>query len=138
MGSPQPVISTGPDAGPFWEAAKRHRLALPYCTRCDEPFFYPRTHCPACGSRLLEWREVSGRGVLYAFCIQPKPAPSAVLQQAPLVPAIVQLEEGPRLMSCLVGVDPTPEAITCDMPVIAEFIDLPDGQTLPVFAPGAS
>jgi uncharacterized OB-fold protein len=135
MSEPLATALLSPDALPFWEAAKRHRLALPYCTRCDQPFFYPRGHCPTCGSRALEWRDVSGNGVLHAFCIHQRPAPTSLLPGAPLVSAIVQLDEGPRLMSCLVDVDPTPDAISCEMTVTARFVDLPDGRTLPVFAP---
>src|SRR5690606_19439126 len=64
---PQPRITPAPDAAPFWEAARRHEWRLPYCRRCSAYFFYPRPHCPTCGSREIEWRAASGRGRLYSF-----------------------------------------------------------------------
>lgn len=135
MGMPRPTILPSPDAAPFWEACRRHELVLPHCRPCDRVFFYPRTACPECGSRDLDWLTASGRGVLHAFCIQYRTAVAADRDQLPFVTAVVELAEGPRLMSYLVDIEPTPEAIRCDMPVAVRFVELPGGQTLPVFAP---
>jgi uncharacterized OB-fold protein len=123
------VSEPSPDAVPFWEACQRRELVLPYCTACASFFFYPRTLCPGCGSRAVEWRRASGRGRLHAFCIH---------HHAPLegvVTALVELEEGPRIMSFLVGVEPDPAAIRCEMPLVVSFTEGDDGQLLPVFAP---
>jgi uncharacterized OB-fold protein len=109
------------DATPFWEAVARRELHLPWCLACDAPFFYPRTLCPRCGSRALEWRRASGRGRLHAFCIQRAE-----------VTALVELEEGPRMLSRLVGVEPDPAAVRCEMPLVVDFAD-----GLPVFRPAA-
>ncbi len=130
-----PTISPSPDAEPFWEAARRHELQLPFCEACSRYFFYPRTLCPMCGSREIGWRSASGHGRIYTFCIQftnPVPGLSGAV---PFVTALVQLDEGPRLMSILIGVDPSPNAISCEMPVQVDFLDLNDGQTLPIFRP---
>ncbi|HEX5406713.1 MAG TPA: OB-fold domain-containing protein [Pseudonocardiaceae bacterium] len=134
-GIPQPTILPSPDAVPFWRAARRHELVLPNCLACAEPFFYPRTFCPRCGSRDLDWQPASGQGVLHAFCIHFQTGIAADREHLPFVSAIVELAEGPRLMSYLVDVEPSPDAIRCDMPVSVRFVDLPDGQTLPVFEP---
>jgi uncharacterized OB-fold protein len=130
-----PDISPSPEATPFWDAANRHELKLPYCSNCREFFFYPRTLCPACGSRDITWRLASGRGHVYTFCIQYQTSAPGLRDGLPFVTAIIDLEEGPRLMSFLVDVSPDPESVSCDMPVHVAFVELPDGQTLPVFRP---
>lgn len=122
------MISPAPEARPFWDAANRHELLLPFCRTCQDFFFYPRTLCPRCGGRDLDWRRCSGRGRVYTYCVQFQTA-------EPFVTVIVELAEGPRLMSFLVGVEPDPAAVWCDMPVEVTFVDRPDGQSLPVFRP---
>lgn len=130
-----PTVSPSPDALPFWEAAKRHELLLPFCAACDRHFFYPRTLCPHCGSRNVQWRTATGRGRLYTFCIQYRNSVPGLQGAVPFVTAMVQLDEGPRLMTFLVGVDPDPATISCDMPVQVDFLDLESGHSLPVFRP---
>lgn len=134
-GLPRPTVSPGPDSAPFWSAAARHELVLPFCAACARHFFYPRTLCPACGSRDVRWRPASGRGVLYTFCIQYRSSLPGFEGAGPFVSAIVELAEGPRLMTFLTGVAPDPAVIACGMPVEVDFVDLDDGQALPVFRP---
>jgi uncharacterized OB-fold protein len=126
------MISPSPDAAPFWEACARGELALPFCTACGDFFFYPRAICPRCGSRDVEWRQASGRGRLHTFCIQHQTPLPAFRDRTPFVTAIVELEEGPRMMTLLVDVEPDPAAIRCDMPVEVVFRD-----GLPTFRPAA-
>lgn len=131
----QGPFSAAPDALPFWEAARRHELRLPYCRSCAAFFFYPRPMCPRCGSREIDWRAVTGRGSLYTFCIQYRASVPGLEGAVPFVTALVRLDEGPRLMSFLVGVSPEPGAIACDMRVHVDFLDRGDGWSLPVFRP---
>lgn len=135
MSLPQPTISPSPDALPFWEAVARRELALPWCEPCAAFFFYPRTACPTCGSRDLSWRPASGRGRVYTFCIHHHSPLPGFSDAVPFVTAIVELEEGPRLMTILVDVAPDPAALACEMKVEVAFADLADGQILPVFRP---
>jgi uncharacterized protein len=132
----QPTISPSPDSLPFWEASRRGELALPYCESCEGFFFYPRTLCPTCGSRDVTWRTASGRGRVHAFCIQHVCPVPGFRDATPFVTAIVELEEGPRLMTILVDVEPDPAAIRCELPVEVAFVEV-DGQALPVFRPAA-
>jgi uncharacterized OB-fold protein len=132
---PRPEIFPSPDAAPFWEACARRELQLPYCVECSEFFFYPRAFCPRCGSRALEWRRVSGRGRLHAFCIH-HVSPLADFRAAlPFVTVLVELDEGPRMMGFLVGVEPDPAAVVCELPLEVSFAELGDGRLLPVFRP---
>ena len=75
-------------------------------------------------------RRCSGQGRVYTYCVQYQTA-------VPFVTVIVELVEGPRLMSILVDVAPDPAAVRCDMPVEVAFVDRPDGQSLPVFRPAS-
>lgn len=132
---PEPVIAPGPDAAPFWAAARRHELLLPYCTGCERFFFYPRTLCPRCGARSVAWRPSAGRGVVHTFCIQYRAGRPGFREATPFVTAIVELDEGPRLTTFLVDVLPDPASIACGMRVEVAFSELTDGQVLPVFRP---
>lgn len=82
---------------PFWRAATAGRLDLQFCTNCHRFVHYPRTICPYCLSDRLEWRTVSGRGVVYSFTIV-RQAPSPAFSDVPYVLAAVDLEEGVRLI----------------------------------------
>jgi hypothetical protein len=128
---PLPVPSE--ETAPFWEGTKQRELRIPYCRHCQRHFFYPRSFCPHCFGTELEWRKASGRGRLYTYGIQYRPAHPGFMNELPYVTAIVELEEGVRLMTNLVGVEPDPEKIRCDAPVEVVFEDVTDEITLPKF-----
>jgi hypothetical protein len=136
----RPVPYPSPETQPFWDACKRHELTLPYCTTCEAFFFYPRQFCPTCFSWDIEWRKCSGKGTLHTFAIQFRAQMPGM--KAPYVTAVVQLDEGPRLMTNLVGVEPTlleqPGNIHCDVPVEVVWEDVNDEITLPMFKPVGS
>ncbi len=126
-------IHPSPDASAFWSACRERRLVLPRCTPCGDVFFYPRTLCPACGSRDLTWVEVSGRGRIHAFTVQHVTAVAELRDALPFVTVLVELDEGPRMMSFLVGAGTDPSAIRCDAAVEVDFVDDGAGQPFPVF-----
>lgn len=118
---------------PFWEAARRHELHMPRCTTCDYVFFYPRSECPRCLSTHLEWVQVSGRARLHSFTIVQQPANAAFRDDVPYVYAVVQLDEGPRLVSNIVQCDIN--ALRVDMSLEAVFDDVTLEWTLVKFRP---
>jgi len=129
---PLPVPT--PETRPFWEAARRHELQLQRCGACGRYVFYPRAACPHCLAPELEWRRVSGRGRLHTFTVVSRGQRGFPLP-APYVLAIVELEEGPRLMTNLVGVEPDPEKLRIGMPVEVVFEDVTEEIALPRFRP---
>ncbi len=131
----RPVPYPSPETQPFWDGCKRHELTLPYCTKCEAFFFYPRQFCPACFSWEIEWRPCSGKGRLFTFAIQFRAQMPGFTP--PYVTAVVQLDEGPRMMTNLIGIDPMPENIHCGMPVEVTWEDVNDEITLPMFKPVA-
>ena len=107
-----------PETATYWEKAALGELWLPRCGSCGRAFFYPRPACPYDHSEDVSWFRASGRGTVESFVINHVPAPGYT---APYVIALVMLEEGVRLTSNLLGVDPVPEAVSVGMPVEVEF-----------------
>lgn len=118
---------------PFWEAAKRHELIMPRCNTCSNVFFYPREACPVCLGADLGWTPVSGRGRVYSYTIVHQAVNAAFQPDAPYAYAVIQLDEGPRLVSNIV--DCPVEDVTVDMPVTAAFDDVTPEVTLVKFKP---
>ena len=118
---------------PFWDAAKRHELVMPRCKTCDHLFFYPRSECPRCLSSDLEWVPVSGQARLHSFTIVHQPANPAFRDDVPYIYAVVQLLEGPRMVSNLVECEH--DAVEVDMPLVAVFDDVTPEWTLVKFKP---
>ena len=124
-----------PETAPYWEAANRGELQIQRCNPCGRLYFYPRTACPLCGSTDVTWVTVSGRGRLHTYLINHRPAPGFE-NEAPYAIAVVELEEGPRMMANIVGVPNTPEELELDMLLEVRFE--PRGeQMVPVFTPTA-
>jgi len=118
---------------PFWEAAQRHELVMPRCRTCDRLFFYPREVCPVCLGSNLDWVTVSGRGRLHSFTVIHQPANPAFRGDVPYVYALVQLDEGPRMISTVI--DCRPEDVHIDMPLVATYADVTRDVTLVKFRP---
>ena len=90
---------------PFWDGLKAHEVRIQQCEH-GHWLFFPRTHCPTCGSRKLAWRTVSGAGKLYSFTVSRVPTLPEFTDEMPQLLAVVELDEGPHLNTTLVGVDP--------------------------------
>lgn len=108
-----------PETQPFWDGTAAGELRLQRCTACDAGhYFPPRPFCPSCLSDQVEWETVSGRGTLHTYVINHRAAPGF---EPPYAIAVVQLDEGPRMMGNVIGVDQTPEALELDMPLQVTF-----------------
>ena len=118
---------------PYWEAAKQGRLLIKACNACGEVHHYPRPFCPTCWSEDVEWREVSGRGTIYTYSIVFRNDLPPFNEWSTYVPAIVELEEGPRLMTNIVETDAG--SLRVGMPVEVRYRDLTDEWAAPVFVP---
>ena len=130
---PLPVPENIELTKPFWEAAKRHELMMQRCKKCAEWIFYPREQCPNCFSQDMEFQKVSGRGRVYAYTTVYQPAHPAFNDEAPYVFAIVQLDEGVRVATNIVGIPH--EQVKVDMAVEAAYEDVTPEWTLIKFKP---
>jgi uncharacterized OB-fold protein len=123
-----------PETEHFWAGTRLGELRLQRCSACGKAYFPPRPFCPRCASRAVAVFRASGRGRLYSYVIHHRPAPGFT---PPYAIAVVELEEGPRLMSNITDCPQTPEALVLDMPVEVAFGRLDDEITLPLFRPAA-
>ncbi|MFQ5873784.1 MAG: Zn-ribbon domain-containing OB-fold protein [Dehalococcoidia bacterium] len=127
---PLPEITV--DNGPFWEGCKRHQLLLQKCSRCGHVRCANPT-CPRCWSMDHEWVPSSGRGRVYTWVVVHQRYSKAFEEDLPYNVAIVELDQGPRLLTNLVGIESS--AIRPDLPVEVVWDDVTDEITLPKFKP---
>lgn len=128
---PRPAIN--PDNAFWFEAAKEHRLVVQRCAQCGTLRHPPGPCCPECQSFEWDTTEASGRGTLYSYVVAHHPRHPAF--DYPLLIAVVELEEGTRLITNLTGV--TPETVTIGMPLEVEWHDTDPELSLPLFRPSA-
>jgi uncharacterized OB-fold protein len=129
----KPVPRPAPESIPYWQAAKEHRLSLPRCQACERFWFPPSRSCPHCLSADFAFEDVSGRGKVYSFVTFHRPYHPAFEAEVPYVVALVELEEGPRLLTNILGA--RPEDVRCDMPVEVVFDDVDEDHSFPKFRP---
>ena len=130
---PAPVVT--PETPPFWEAAQREELHIQRCNACEQHYFYPRPFCPACFSEDVSWVRVSGRATLVSYVINHRPVPGWE-EDGPYAIALVELEEGPRMATNIVGIPNTPDDLVLDMPLEVCFVEQ-GGMKVPKFRPAA-
>ena len=123
---------------PFWEGAKRGELLIHQCKDCGNKMFPPRWYCTNCMSENIDWIKVSGKGKVHTFSIAYEYPPTRVAKflATPYVPVLIDLEEGVRMVSVIVGCKP--EDVKIDMDVEVEFEDIGEDVLLPRFKPSAS
>ncbi len=124
-----------PETRHFWEGTRAGELRLQQCNACDHVYFPPRPFCPQCAAQDVRVIRASGRATLYSYVIHHRQVPGFV---PPYSIAVVQLEEGPRMMSNVVEVEQTPEALQLDMSLEVVFERLNDEISLPLFRPARS
>ena len=124
-----------PDAEtqPYWDAAKDGKLLIRRCNACQRAYFYPRDFCPTCWSEDVAWEEASGRATVYTFSVVRRNDLPPWPERVPYVAAVVDLEEGPRMMTNIEGC--APEDVFVGMPVVVDFRVESDDITAPVFRP---
>jgi len=118
---------------PYWEAARRHELVLQRCEECGQYRYPAGLNCPACLSDRLKWVKVSGRGTVYTWTVIHQLYHPAFAGDVPYAVVAVELEEGPRMNTSLVGCKT--EDIRVGMPVEVVFDDVTEKMTLPRFRP---
>jgi len=128
-GLPSP-ISNG-DSAAYWEGAARGKLLLRKCNACEALHFMPRFACPACWSEDLEWVEASGSGTVHSFTVIRRASDPAFADRVPYVVALIDLAEGPRMVTNIVGDTALDCAIGDRVSVL--FEQRADGTAVPQF-----
>jgi len=130
---PLPVPT--PETQHFWNGTQAGELRLQRCDDCSEVYFPPRPFCPKCSSTRVSVFVASGRASLYSYVINQRAHPAF---DGPYSIAVVTLEEGPRMMTNIVNLPQTPEALKLDMPLEVTFEKMDDTITLPYFQPAGA
>jgi uncharacterized protein len=128
----RPLPAITPETRHFWDGTRSRELRLQRCNDCGVAYFPPRPFCPRCVSHKVSVFRASGRATLYSYVIHHRAVPGFV---PPYSIAVVQLEEGPRMMTNIVEVEQTPEALQLDMPLEVVFHKINDEISLPLFRP---
>lgn len=131
-----PLPEPTPETQRYWDGALAGELWIQRCVTTGRNFFYPRAYSPFVTGGPVEWVKASGKATLYSYNIVHRPAPG-FQDRAPYALAVVQLEEGPRMMTNIVGVENTPENLVLDMPLQVTFERRGD-MALPVFEPAGT
>ena len=118
---------------PFWDAAAEGRLTAPQCTVCGTFVLPPQPFCFECQSQAFAWVDLPGTGTVYTYTVVRHPTHFAFTDRIPYAIALVELAEGPWLITGITGCPP--DEVRAGMPVRAVFRAVADGVTLPYFEP---
>ena len=129
----KPVPEPDRVTAPFWEAARAKKLLVQRCPGCGAHQFFPQAHCRECLSDRLEWVESTGKGTVYSFTVIHRPPSSTFERDVPYTVALVDLDEGCRMISNIVDVDP--QAVRVGMSVEVVFEEITANVSLPKFRP---
>jgi len=128
----KPLPQPTPISAPYWDGLKAHEVRLQQCAH-GHWLFFPRTHCPTCGSRQLTWKTVSGEGTLYTYTVARVPTLPEFSDEMPQLLAVIELEQGVHINTTLVGVQP--ETLRIGQRVRPVFDERPGSVTLLRYTP---
>jgi len=129
----KPLPKMSPWSAPFWDGCRRHELLIQKCQDCEAFNFYPKMYCANCLSSNLDWVKTSGLGKVYTHMTVYAYQPTEFTDDVPYVVAIVELDEGVRMMTNVVGCPP--DEVQCEMRVKVVFEKATDEITLAKFKP---
>ncbi len=132
MPDPQkPLPSNDTDAREFWESCRRHAMALQHCNACGAFRYPPRPLCPHCHATDADWQPVSGRGQVYVSLVVHQSRDPGWEAETPYNLSMIELEEGPRMWSNVLGCPP--EDVRIGDAVVVQYDDVADQVALPRF-----
>jgi len=98
-----PIPTPNPDSQAYWDAAREDKLVIRRCASCTALHFMPRHLCPHCWSTDLQWVQASGKGTVHSFSVIRRAPLQSYAPRVPYVVALIDLDEGPRMFSNIVG-----------------------------------
>jgi len=126
-----PIITA--ENAPYWQSTRAHALKLPFCMVCERAFYPVQGRCPRCLGDRLDWRAVSGRARVYSWIVVHQVYDQSFAERVPYIVAVVELDEGPRLVTNIVNCPP--EKVGCGVQVRAVYDDIDDEVALVYFEP---
>jgi len=122
-----------PGTETYWDACHRHELLIQRCGACGTHQFYPRIFCTNCSSKTIDWVRTSGRGKILTWTVIRRAVSEAYAADVPYVIALIELQEGPVMMSKVSRCEP--ESVCAGMAVEVSFEDWSEQVSMPVFIP---
>lgn len=129
----RPLPRITPLDAPHWEATTRGVLLVQRCTDCARWQWPAATHCPGCGADALVWERASGHGVVHTYTVIHAAGHPAFAGEVPYNVTVVALDEGPLMLTSLVGIADADIAV--DLPVEVTFEPVSDEMAIPKFTP---
>ena len=129
----KPLPAMQPWSKPFWDGTRQHQLLIQQCKTCNARIFYPRNVCPECWSSELGWAQASGRGKVFCYTVTLTGVEAKFAADLPYVLAMIDLDEGIRMMGNVIECDP--EQVSIGMEVEVVFDDVTPEITLPKWRP---
>ncbi len=127
----KPLPQPNADDKPFWDGCKKHQLRFQKCLSCGLVRWPPSIICPICYSYDTEWIVATGKGKVYTFVVYHQAYHPAFESELPYVTAVVELEEGPHILTNIVSC--SPDEVKCDMSVKVIWEDITGEFSLPKF-----
>ena len=127
----RPLPTPAPESQPFWDAARQHRLSLQRCRDCGGAWFPPARSCTHCLSTNAEWVDAKGTGTIFSVVVVHRVYHPWFADKVPYAVAVVEFDEGPRILTNIVTDDPS--SLRCGMRVEVVFDDASENITLPKF-----
>ena len=132
----KPVPTVSGETRPFWDGCRRGDLLIQRCNGCGEYQFYPRAICAICWGTDIGWVKASGKGKIWSFTVTYQNRTPGFAEEVPYVVALVELEEGVKMFTNIIGCDPN--EVRPDMPVEVTFVRATDQIDVPYFKPATS
>lgn len=131
----KPIPIPSPEAQPYWDGLRDSKLLMPRCDACGKSWFPPSLLCPHCNARKWTWTPTSGRGRIFSYVVYHRVYHPGFADEVPYAVAVIELDEGPRMISNVIGI--APDKLACDMRVEIVYQPITETITLPKFKPAA-
>ena len=121
------------DTAEFWDGCRNRELRFQECVNCGLVRWPPSILCPRCHAAEWDWKMSDGKGTIFSYVVYHVAFDPAFKDDLPYVTAVIRLEEGPMMLSRIVGCDPA--EVECEMPVELVWWEVADDMVLPMFTP---
>ena len=127
----KPIPVPSKESQPYWDGLRDGKLLMQHCSSCKGYWFPPSLLCPHCNAATWAWTETKGRGRIFSYVVYHRVYHQAFAGDLPYAVAVIELDEGPRMYSNVIGI--APDKLVCDMKVEVVYERITDTITLPKF-----
>jgi len=131
----KPIPVPSAEAQPYWDGLRDRKLLMPRCDACGKYWFPPSLLCPHCNATKWTWASTSGHGRIFSYVVYHRVYHPGFADEVPYAVAVLELDEGPRMISNVIGI--APDKLACDMRVEVVYQPITETITLPKFKPAA-